>query len=79
MLELGGLAVMLPWLTEDIEDIADVMGPDHWRYGFAENYGILRAMCQYSHEQGLSVRAVDPEELFAPVTHSLSLEATTPA
>jgi 4,5-dihydroxyphthalate decarboxylase len=75
LLELGGLAVMLPWLTQDIEEIADVMGPDHWRYGFQENYGILQAMCRYSHEQGLSVRAVDPEELFAPVTHSLALEA----
>jgi 4,5-dihydroxyphthalate decarboxylase len=79
MLELGGLAVMLPWLTEEIEEISAVMGPDHWRYGFKENHEILGAMCRYSFEQGLSVRALDPEELFAPVTHSLSLEAPTTA
>jgi 4,5-dihydroxyphthalate decarboxylase len=74
MLELGGLAVMLPWLTSEIEEIAQVMGPEHWRYGFQENYAILQAMCRYSYEQGLSVRLLDPEELFAPVTHSLSVE-----
>jgi 4,5-dihydroxyphthalate decarboxylase len=77
MLELGGLAVMLPWLTDEIEEIAGVMGPEHWRYGFQENYAILQAMCRYSFEQGLSVRALEPEELFAPVTHSLAVEPVT--
>jgi 4,5-dihydroxyphthalate decarboxylase len=71
--ELGSLGVMLPWLTRDLEEIAEVMGPQHWRYGFAENRGILEAMCQYSFEQGLSVRLCTPEELFAPETHSLVL------
>lgn len=72
--ELGSLGVMLPWLTRDLEEIAEVMGPDHWHYGFRENHEILEAMCQYSFEQGLSVRKLVPEELFAPVTHDLSLE-----
>ena len=57
---------MLPWLTHDLEEIAEVFGADHWRYGFRENYEILQAMCQYSFEQGLSVRGLVPEELFAP-------------
>jgi 4,5-dihydroxyphthalate decarboxylase len=74
--ELGSLAVMLPWLTRDLEEIAEVMGPEHWRYGFAENRAILEAMCQYSFEQGLSVRLCTPEELFAPETHALDLAAT---
>jgi 4,5-dihydroxyphthalate decarboxylase len=74
MLELGGLAVMLPWLTEEIEEVARVMGPEHWPYGFQENYPILQAMCRYSYEQGLSIRPVQPEELFATVTHSLRVE-----
>lgn len=74
MLELGGLAVMLPWLTEDIEQIAAVMGPNHWPYGFPENRRILQAMCQYSAEQGLAVRTLEPEELFAPSTHGLSID-----
>ncbi len=68
--ELGSLGVMLPWLTRDLEEIAEVMGPDHWQYGFAENREILQAMCQYSFEQGLSVRLLTPEELFAPETHA---------
>jgi 4,5-dihydroxyphthalate decarboxylase len=71
--ELGALAVMLPWLGRHLEEISDLMGPDHWRYGFRENEVVLRALCRYSHEQGLSARELTPEEIFAPETHDLQL------
>ena len=67
--ELGSVAVMLPWLTRDLEEIAELMGPAHWPYGFPENRAVLEAMCRYSYEQGLSSRPVTPEELFASETH----------
>ena len=71
--ELGSVAVMLPWLTRDLEEISDLMGPDHWPYGFKVNRAVLAAMCRYSFEQGLSVRELTPEELFAAETHDLEL------
>jgi 4,5-dihydroxyphthalate decarboxylase len=66
--DTGTLAVMLPWLAAELEQIAAVMGPRPWPYGFEENYGTLRAMCQYHHEQGLSRDRLAPEQLFAPET-----------
>ena len=71
--ELGSLAVMLPWLTRDLEEIAEEMGPAFWPYGFRENRAVVEAMCRYSFEQGLSARELTPEELFAPETHELSI------
>jgi 4,5-dihydroxyphthalate decarboxylase len=69
--ELGALAVMLPWLNRDLEEIAALMGPDHWRYGFRANTVVLDALCRYSFEQGLSTRELTPAEIFAPETHDL--------
>jgi len=69
--ELGALAVMLPWLPQQLEDIARSMGPEFWPQGFAANRPILDAMCQYTHEQGLSKQRLVPEELFAEETHDL--------
>jgi 4,5-dihydroxyphthalate decarboxylase len=69
--ELGALAVMLPWLSRDLEEIGELMGPDHWRYGFRSNEIVLRALCRYSFEQGLSTRELTPEQIFAPETHEL--------
>jgi 4,5-dihydroxyphthalate decarboxylase len=71
--ELGSLAVMLPWLTRDLEEIADELGPSFWAYGFRENQAVLEAMCRYSFEQGLSARELAPDELFAAETYDLSL------
>jgi hypothetical protein len=45
MLHTGALAVMLPWLPAELEQIAAVMGPQHWKYGFVENYHVLDALC----------------------------------
>jgi len=67
--ELGSTAVMLPWLARDLDELSELMGADHWPYGFRENYAVLDAMCGYSFEQGLSARRLTPEELFAPETH----------
>ncbi len=66
--DTGTLAVMLPWLAAELEQLAAVMGPQPWPYGFEENYATLSAMCQYHHEQGLSRERLTPEQLFAPET-----------
>ncbi len=68
------LKVLLPWLPAEIEATTALMGPNHWKQGFSENYDILDTMCQYHHEQGLSKRRFTPEELFARETHHMLLE-----
>jgi 4,5-dihydroxyphthalate decarboxylase len=69
--ELGALAVMLPWLQRDLEEIRASLGDGFWGQGFAGNRAVLEAMCTYSHEQGLTSQRLAPEELFAPETYAL--------
>jgi 4,5-dihydroxyphthalate decarboxylase len=57
-----------PWWHDEIADLDRLFGGDLQRYGFENNRAILEAMTQYSYEQGLSTRKLDPEELFAPET-----------
>jgi 4,5-dihydroxyphthalate decarboxylase len=78
MNEFGALAVMVPWLTRDIEEIDALMGPAFWPHGFRENYEILDAMCEYSSEQGIAARRLTPEELFVVESHDLDLEQVVP-
>lgn len=58
------LHVSLPWLIDHVEEARAALGEDFWPYGFEPNRPVLEALTRYSHEQGLSPRKVDPEELF---------------
>jgi 4,5-dihydroxyphthalate decarboxylase len=64
----AALKAMLPWLTKHVEDTRALMGDDYWPYGFAPNRDALATFLRYHHEQGLSKRLLEPEELFAPET-----------
>ena len=64
----AALKAMLPWLTKHVEDARALMGDDFWPYGFAPNRATLATFLRYHHEQGLSKRQLQPEELFAPET-----------
>ena len=64
----AALKVSLPWLTKHVEDARALMGDDFWSYGFKENRHVLETFLRYHHEQGLSKRRLQPEELFAPET-----------
>jgi 4,5-dihydroxyphthalate decarboxylase len=44
------------------------MGEDFWPYGIEPNRRTLDAMIRYSHDQGLAVRRLEVDELFAPTT-----------
>jgi 4,5-dihydroxyphthalate decarboxylase len=66
--ESAALKAMLPWLTAHVEDAVAEMGEDWWPYGFARNRATLDTFLRYHHEQGLSKRRLQPEELFAPET-----------
>jgi 4,5-dihydroxyphthalate decarboxylase len=62
------LRVSLPWIAQEAERQAALMGGDPWPYGFARNRAEIAAMCRYAKEDGLAARDVAPEELFCPTT-----------
>jgi 4,5-dihydroxyphthalate decarboxylase len=67
MESLGALRYMLPWLSQDLDDIKETFGGDCWPYGLEENRKTLEALVQYLYEQKMIEHTVPIEELFAPV------------
>jgi 4,5-dihydroxyphthalate decarboxylase len=70
--EIGHLAASLPWGVHEFTRTRKVMGADFWSYGVQANRHVLETLCRYSHEQGLSVRQLGVEEMFAASTYDLS-------
>jgi 4,5-dihydroxyphthalate decarboxylase len=70
--EIAALLVQLPWVVDHYNETRRLMGEDYWPYGFHENLKTLETFTRYSHQQGLSSRKVNPEELFARSTFELS-------
>jgi 4,5-dihydroxyphthalate decarboxylase len=66
--ETAAHKMMLPWLTAHVEDAIRELGEDWWSYGFHANRHVLDTFLRYHHEQGLSKRRLQPEEMFAPET-----------
>ena len=48
------------------------MGADYWRYGIDECAHEIDTAARYSFDQGLSVRRLTAEDLFAASTFELS-------
>ncbi len=63
--ESAALKIGLPWINAEYEETSRIMGKDFWPYGVAENYKALSTMARYSYEQGLAVRLLTVEEMFA--------------
>jgi 4,5-dihydroxyphthalate decarboxylase len=64
----AALQTMLPWQLAAVDDATRTMGRDWWPYGLAANRHVLDTFLRYHHEQGLSPRRLQPEDLFAPET-----------
>lgn len=71
MRDLSALHLTLPWGWYEYERTVREFG-DFWPYGFAANRHVLDTFVRYHHDQGLSHRLVNPEELFAASTLDLS-------
>jgi 4,5-dihydroxyphthalate decarboxylase len=65
LLVTASLKTMLPWQIEAIEQARALMGDDWWPYGVERNRGVLETFLRYHHEQGLSARQLEVDELFA--------------
>jgi len=66
--QIGHLFVSLPWGVSEFEKARELMGADYWSYGFEANRHVLETFTRYHHEQGLSPRRLQPEDMFAPET-----------
>jgi 4,5-dihydroxyphthalate decarboxylase len=64
--DTDALQLSLPWLLDHVEEAWRAFGKDFWSYGLEANRPTLAAIGRFVHEQGLSPRAVSPDELFAP-------------
>jgi 4,5-dihydroxyphthalate decarboxylase len=67
-------AFALPWLNLDLEFAQRVMGRDVYAYGVKASLPTLEAATLYAHEQGLTKRKLEVNELFAPETLDLFSE-----
>ncbi len=66
--EVVALKIGLPWVTAEVEATEAAMGRDFWPYGVEANRVTLDAMARYSCEQGLAVKRLAVEEMFAAST-----------
>ena len=64
--ETAALKTMLPWLTAHVEDAKKLFGNDWWSYGLEGNMKNLDTFTRYHHEQGLSPKKLEVNDLFAP-------------
>jgi 4,5-dihydroxyphthalate decarboxylase len=64
----AALPTMLPWSLAHAEEARREMGEDWWPYGLEPNRKVLETFLRYHHEQGLSKRRLQPDELFARET-----------
>ena len=60
---------MLPWISEHLDEVESIMGPDPFVYGLQENRMVLETFLGYSLEQGLIRQPMTPEDLFVPEAH----------
>ncbi|MDC0138705.1 ABC transporter substrate-binding protein, partial [Planktomarina temperata] len=67
--ETAALKGMLPWFNAHVEEAFDLMGDDFWAYGVEKNRATLDVFLRYHHEQGLSPRKLEVDEMFAPETY----------
>jgi 4,5-dihydroxyphthalate decarboxylase len=63
--ETTALKIGLPWVTAEFDATRELMGDDFWSYGIEPNRKCLELMVRYSYEQGLAVRPLSVEEMFA--------------
>ena len=69
--ETTALKIGLPWVNAEYDATRELMGDDFWSYGLnATNRKTLETMARYSYEQGLAVRLLKVEEMFAESTMS---------
>lgn len=63
--DFNALAVMLPWLEDEMYEIDAAFGGDPFPYGIDKNAATLEALTSYAYRQGLTPRHLSLSEMFA--------------
>jgi 4,5-dihydroxyphthalate decarboxylase len=53
-----------PWLIEDVEDAARLMGADYHAHGLEQNHHVIDVFCRSAFEDGLTKQRVSVEQFF---------------
>ncbi len=62
----NNMAIMVPWLSQLLEENRRLLGEDWWPYGVEANRKAIDTFLRYHHEQGLSKRRPTCEDIFVP-------------
>jgi 4,5-dihydroxyphthalate decarboxylase len=54
----------LPFMNSHVARLVERFGEDYWPYGIQENRTTLSAFLQYAHDQGVTRRKLEPDDLF---------------
>ena len=68
----GTLAAMVPWLVAELESAEALFGARFWPYGVEANRPELETALRWARRQGIAIREVALEEVFAAETLSLT-------
>lgn len=60
------MTVVHPWFSKLFEENRALLGEDWWPYGLAANRRAIDTFLRYHHEQGLSARLLESEDIFVP-------------
>jgi 4,5-dihydroxyphthalate decarboxylase len=63
----GAQRYMLPWLFDDLRELAEVFGDDPWPYGIEKNRPALETFVKYMRQQGFIANELPVDSLFAPL------------
>lgn len=56
----------IPWAADHAERMGVLFGEDYFPFGLDRNRRTLSAFLAFAHEQGVTERPLEPEDLFAP-------------
>jgi 4,5-dihydroxyphthalate decarboxylase len=62
--DTGVLSAMVPFLAAYMDDTRALFGDDYWPYGIEANRPTLQCLLRYAHQQALTPRQLEIEELF---------------
>jgi len=62
--DTGALSAMLPFLPSFMDETRALFGENFWPYGLGANRKTLEKLVRYAHQQGLTPRPLEAEELF---------------
>ncbi|HEV2729930.1 MAG TPA: hypothetical protein VGV15_07845 [Terriglobales bacterium] len=62
----NNMSIMLPWLSNLIDEDRALLGDDSWPYGVERNRSAIDVVLRYHHEQGFTKRRLTTEDVFFP-------------